>query len=313
MEPIRLSTPDNVRYIKLGPGNAWADTCLTKGELHFGYRTVPHELCAAAAASGDWSAVEAHLAAEGRKVKDARREIEDFYTLGPDTLWITFADGNLWWAFAESEVTWIGTEIDGSGARVRRTAEGWRKVDIAGEPLKIDALSSKLTQIAAYRQTICRVKPAEYLLRRINAEEEPILVEARKAKAGLIEVANRMIANLHWADFETLVDLIFARSGWQRSSRVGETQADVDLILEQPTTGETAFVQVKSKAGQSVLDDYVDRFRRAGTFDRFFFICHSPTTALAANDRDLHVWTGDRLADVAVKNGLFDWIAERSA
>ena len=30
------------------------------------------------------------------------------------------------------------------------------------------------------------------------------------------------------------------------------TQADTDLVLEQPTTGEIAFVQVKSKAAQAV-------------------------------------------------------------
>ena len=41
------------------------------------------------------------------------------------------------------------------------------------------------------------------------------------------------------------------------------TRADVDLVLDQPATGETAFVQVKSKAGQSVLDDYIGRFRQA--------------------------------------------------
>ena len=80
----------------------------------------------------------------------------------------------------------------------------------------------------------------------------------------MTEVAAKLIAGLHWAEFETLVDLIFARSGWQRVSRVGGTLADVDLILEQPVTGETAFVQVKSKAGQSVLDDYIGRFRRSG-------------------------------------------------
>ena len=44
-------------------------------------------------------------------------------------------------------------------------------------------------------------------------------------------------------------------------SRVGENLTDVDLILEQPTTGERAFVQVKSKASQSTLDDYIGRFR----------------------------------------------------
>src|SRR5207244_11593485 len=65
-------------------------------------------------------------------------------------------------------------------------------------------------------------------------------------------------------DFETLVDLIFARGGWQRSSALGKHQPDVDLILTQPTTDETAWVQIKSKASQAELNDYLGRFRRDG-------------------------------------------------
>ena len=102
--------------------------------------------------------------------------------------------------------------------------------------------------------------------------------------------------------------------GWQRISRVGGTQADTDLVVEQPTTGETAFVQVKSKATQAVLDDYIGRFHRRKTYDRLFFICHSPAGTLSVNDTaGVHIWAGDRLADAAVKAGLFDWLTERSA
>jgi len=130
----------------------------------------------------------------------------------------------------------------------------------------------------------------------------------------MIVVASQMIAGLHWADFETLVDLIFARAGWQRISRVGGTQVDTDLVLEQPTTGETAFVQVKSKAAQAVLDNYVGKIRRSGTYDRMFFVCHSPTGTLSIDDAPgVHIWVGDRLADASVKAGLFDWLTERSA
>jgi hypothetical protein len=89
--------------------------------------------------------------------------------------------------------------------------------------------------------------------------------------------------------------------------RVGEPLTDLDLILEQPATGETASVQVKSTAGQAVLDDYADRFRRSGAYDRMFFVCHSPRGALSAGDAArLQVWAGDRLAEAAVKVGLFD-------
>ncbi len=86
------------------------------------------------------------------------------------------------------------------------------------------------------------------------------------------------------------------------------------MVLEQPTTGETAFVQVKSKAGQAVLDDYIGRFRRNETYDRMFFVCHSPAGTLSIDDTTgIHIWAGDRLADAAVKAGLFDWLTERSA
>lgn len=107
-------------------------------------------------------------------------------------------------------------------------------------------------------------------------------------------------------------DLIFARSGWQRSTKVGEHLTDVDLVMEQPTTNETAFVQVKSTANQAVLDDYLARFHSSG-FNRFFFICHSAKGRLALPEQpNLHLFEGHRLADAAVKNGLFDWLVERS-
>ncbi len=310
MTPI---TPTKIRYIKLGSGGRWAGRGLERGEMHFGYATVPHELCL----NQDWDAVVGLLIAAGRspgKAKDAKREIRDFYTLGSDCLWVTFADGHLWWAFADPQVVWLGTDDEAQGARMREVRDGWHKTDITGKPLRSDGLSTILTQVAAYRQTICRIKPEAYLLRRINAVEEPVVARAREARSAMVAVAAEMIAALHWADFETLVDLIFARSGWQRVSRVGGGLTDVDLILEQPATGEKAFVQVKSKAGQAVLDDYVDRFRHSGTYQRMFFVCHSPKGTLSTEgDSRLHVWAGDRLADAAVRAGLFDWLTERTA
>ena len=305
--------PTEIRYIKLGPGGNWARTCFERGEIRFGYRTVPHEPCQ----TGNWEVVVRLLTEEGRtpaKARDALREIRDFYTHRPNCLWVTIADGHLWWAFAEPRVTWLSPTEDGQAARSRKTIDGWRKVNIEGGPLRVDTVSSRLTQVAAYRQTICSVKAAEYLLRRINGIDEPMVARAREARKAMLTTAAEMIAALHWADFETLVDLIFARSGWQRVSRVGETLTDVDLILEQPIRGEIAFVQVKSKAGQAVLDDYIGRFQRSGAYDQMFFICHTPNGTLTSDPGErLHVWAADRLADAAVKAGLFDWLIERSA
>ena len=127
------------------------------------------------------------------------------------------------------------------------------------------------------------------------------------------EIGLRMIRQLDWRDFETLVDLIFARGGWQRSSVLGKDQADVDLILTQPTIGETAWVQIKSKTSQAELNDYLGRFRRDGSCHRFFFVCHSAAGALSLpTEPRLHLWTAEHLSDAAIEAGLFDWLTNRT-
>ncbi|MDZ7736893.1 MAG: hypothetical protein U5P41_12930 [Gammaproteobacteria bacterium] len=271
MRPI---TPTAIRYIKLGAGGCWARWAFEHGELPFGYHVVPHNPCMA----GDWEAVAQCLEATGRsaaKATDGAREIRDFYTLGDDCLWVTMAEDHVWWGFAEPEVRWLTNEA-GQVNRSRRMIAGWYSTDIKGEPLRLDALSSQLTQVAGYRGTICSIRASDYLVRRINAVEEPVVAQARKAKAALLESAMAMIAGLHWADFEVMVDLIFARTGWQRISSLGGTLKDIDLALKHPTTGETAFVQVKSRANQAVFDDYLARFKASTAYDRMFFVCHTP-------------------------------------
>lgn len=313
MIAMNMINPTDIRYIKLGPGGSWALPAFNRSELHFGYPTIPHNLCL----QGDWEAVTDLFVKEGRKLskaRDAVREIRDFYTLGSKCLWITFADRHLYWVFSEPEVIWLGIEEDGQGSRIRRTIGDWQKLNLNHEALNIDKLSTKLTQVAGYRQTICSVKESDYLLRRINGIKEPIVVRADDARASMVEIAEEMIPGLHWSDFEVMVDLIFARTGWQRISRIGGRQVDTDLVLEQHATGETAFVQIKSKAGQVVLNDYIGRYRSNGTYDRMFFACHTPTSKLSADAAtDIHIWAGDKLANLVVKTGLFDWLTQRSA
>jgi hypothetical protein len=311
LEPIR---PTAVRYIKLGRGGRWVNASLDHGEVHFGYKRIPHEV----ALRGDWkavhNAVRAGVRTEG-KAKDQTREIQAFYEKGPDCLWITIERGHVWWAYAHPEVVWHG-EDDAHGARFRRTIGPWRNHDIHGGPLRVDRLSTRLTSVAAYRGTICRVKEVDYLLRRVNAEDEPLLLEAQAVRDQMVTTAEKMIASLHWSDFETMVDILFTRNGWHRRSTVGGTMKDVDLILENPVSGETGFVQVKSAARISVYRDYVRRFEEDKVFDRMFFICHSPEGGLmeahGATDSRIHLWVGRALADRVVKAGLYDWLLEKT-
>jgi hypothetical protein len=123
------------------------------------------------------------------------------------------------------------------------------------------------------------------------------------------------LKSLHWADFETLVDIIFARSGWNRVSALGSTKKLVDLELEHPIINERAAVQVKSVASQNTLDSYVRRLDATEQYDRFFFICHSPKGSLNPPDErpDIHVWTGPELGSTIVRLGLHDWVMEKIA
>jgi hypothetical protein len=304
--------PAAVRYIKLGENGKWAARALEQGKIPFGYRPVDHRACLA----GDWGEVRRQLVAMGRTaggVSQGLRELQDFYDLPENTLWVTMADGLFWWAFAEGPVVAEPSNSD-EPARYRRTRAGWSKTSLAGEPLTVRSLSSALTSTANYRMTVCTIKHADYLLRRIRDEPDPLHVQATALRVEMREIGLCMIRQLDWRDFETLVDLIFARGGWQRSSVLGKNQADVDLILTQPTLGVMAWVQIKSGASQAELDDYLARFRRDGSCDRFFFICHSAAGG-ALNmpaEPGLHLWTAGRISDAAIDAGLFDWLMDRT-
>jgi hypothetical protein len=176
-------------------------------------------------------------------------------------------------------------------------------------------LSTKLTKVAAYRQTLCSIEPENvgYLMRKLAGESEPQVAAAIGAKGALTAVMEGLVKSLHQTDFETLVDIILARGGWHRISALGGNLKDVDLILEQAVTKETAFVQVKSKASQKVLEDYIRRFQEAGTFTRLIFACHSPKGALRVGERsDVIVWALPDFAEMVVKNGLVDWLIARA-
>jgi hypothetical protein len=300
-----------VRYIKLGRGGRWEKVSLEKGELHFGQARIPHEL----ALTGNLEGMKELAIVSGRDPRTASidaREVSEFYQLGSDCLWVTFAQDHLWWTFAEPEVTWLGAG-DGHGARIRKSIGGWRKTDIGGIPLRISSLSTKLTKVAGYRRTLCSIEAEGYLLRRINGVIEPLVVKSNQARDAVLDVLTEAIRALNWSDFEIMVDVMFARSGWHRTSALGGTQKFLDLVLEQPTTGERGAVQVKSTAGQKQLDDFINSADEAGSFDRLFFACHTPKGSLVApvDRRDVHVWIDRELASAALRLGLSDWIIEK--
>lgn len=303
-----IVAPSAVRYIKLGQSNAWADDCLANAYIALGHDEAPHDLCLA----GDWDGVaEAIGLARGMKhPRSAAREVQDFYEMDENCLWITFHAGQMWWARAGAEIIPEKTPSGRSGSRYRRVTGSWAATDVQGKPLLLDQISTKLTKTGSYRQTLCRVDAEDYAIRLINAVENPDILHAKSTRDQFTSSLTPLIASLHESDFEVLVDLIFSRLGWVRVSSLGGLQKDTDLILEQPATKARAIVQVKSAADQNVLDDYEARLGDQPA-DYRYLICHSPRGDLTSDT--VTIWSGPDLATRVAKAGLAEWLFEKAA
>lgn len=307
-------TAKKARYIKLGGGGAWEALCLKEGTLRLGYYEVPHTL----GLSGDKEAIK-QIYQRGRdgSAADHARQILQFYDPSPDVLWFTFADGYLWWCKARPEVEFIGNDpsLHPDGSRLRYTQNGWSKCSSNGTSLRTLDLNGDLTKTASYRGTICDLKPhlLPYLLRKINDEALPELIEAQEGLARLMQAVLAMIRMLHWRDFELLVELIFSHSGWQRISVVGEELKTTDIELLLPITGERAMVQIKSQTSQRQLDEYLAAFDR-WEIPRMFYVYHTQTDSFALDVEDTRVTLlgPPQLASLTLKAGLIEWLMAKA-
>ena len=165
-----------------------------------------------------------------------------------------------------------------------------------------------------FRGTICSVKEFEYLKQKINGRGPEYV---RKTEAALTELEKRietLIRNLHWMDFEILVDLIFRQAGWQRVSELGMRLKTLDLDLISPITAERFGVQVKSKANLAEFEEYQRTFTDMQGYTRLYFIVHSPTNDLrkAETLEDLKLWLPEDIAWRVVKYGLAEWIIDKT-
>jgi hypothetical protein len=132
------------------------------------------------------------------------------------------------------------------------------------------------------------------------------VTRARDTPVGAVQSA---IGELHWKDFETLVDLLFRQAGWRRLSVLGETMKYADLELEEPITTERYQVQIKSAADTADFARYRDQFEGRG-FRKLFFVVHSPTARLAqeGSSAAVQLVLPARLAAMVVDAGLVSWV-----
>jgi hypothetical protein len=307
-EHAAIGSHTRVRYIKLGEKGLWERECLEKGFIRFGFGSAKVErftLCL----SGRWDELTESFIQEGKDKGTATRftnETRLFFEDDSALLWITFIGECLYWGFlAPIQPT---RHPDGQGV-IRPILNGWRATDLNGELLRRDRLSGALTKLAAYRGTSCNVDVADYVIRRINGQKIPEVERALAASAEMRSSILEMMKLLGPRDFETLVDLVFSSSGWRRQGIVGKTQKTLDLDLALPSTGERAFVQVKSRTTSLELAEYVGKLAELDGYDWMFYVYHSgePST----NDERVVVIDPKRLSELVLDAGLAGWLIRK--
>lgn len=192
-------------------------------------------------------------------------------------------------------------------------ARPWSNHSVGGRHLVMANLPGIVTTTAGYQATVCEPKGSKEILRIILDEEDADAFAAVQARETYEAAVAKLVARLRDKDFEVLVDLILSRTGWVRLAKLGGVTEGIDVEVENASSDEIAFVQVKSSATQTILDEYVSKFNdRRERYDRMIFAVHSPKGRLTPPvGKSVQVWTGNRIAQLVVKLGLGDWVAKR--
>lgn len=303
-----LISPRRVRYIKLGAGGEDEPECMRDGIIRLGFGTAKparFDLCL----KRQWRELKRSFLAEGKTPGTATnftKQIRLFFDDDGTTLWLTFMDEQLCWGFLTAKLP--APHVDGAGVW-RTVAGGWKTKDANGDSLTKYRLAGSLIMLTAYQGTSCDVGVADYAIRRINGQKSPEVERAIAALAEMKLAVLGMIRLLGAKDFEVLVELVFSTSGWRRQGIVGKSQPTLDLDLVLPSTGERAFVQVKSKTDSAELAVYVEKFKALPVFNRMFFAYHSGEAK--TNAERVTVIGPEELAGMTMEAGLANWLLDK--
>lgn len=303
-----LISPSRVRYIKLGHKGKWEPECLSQGIIRLGFG-MANPARFDACRKCQWDELKVSFAAEGKDLgttTNFTNQVRLFFEDDGSTLWLTFIGEQLCWGFLAPGAPAPHADQDGVW---RTVAGGWKKTDRNGEPLTKNRLAGTLTKLAGYRGASCDVDVADYATRRINGLKTPAVERAVTALAELKEAVLGMIRLLGPKDFEILVELVFSTSGWRRQGIVGGTEPTRDLDLVLPSTGERAFVQIKSRASPALLTEYLTKFEGLSIFDLMFFAFHSGDAQ--TDDDRVTVIGPEKLAEMTMEAGLAGWLLRK--
>lgn len=322
-----LGEPVEVRYIKLGQGGNLAEQCFENDLLYVGYDTQLPEVREWCNQSRDVN--RRHLAV--RKIQNywigkdkslgtATNFTNSVLSVAEDqgnVLWLTFHKRRVYYGLThgnglEQHLPWDDNGLYSGSAK--RMKYGWCSVNKAGQALEVNKLSGALTKTQAAQGAVALIQnsPAKYFINHLLCRPLTLKDNAVKARERLRYELAEIVKGLQPAEFEVLVDLVFANSGWKRDGELGGNIKFVDVTLMLPSTGETAGVQVKSRTTQEQFQQYLDGDYLSQGFDKFFYVYHTGKVEKPKDRQNLFVWGTLEIAEKAIDAGLSQWIIDRA-
>lgn len=297
-------------YVKLGRGGRWEADSIQQSRLRLGWSNQS----LADINAGRWSVIAEQLRHEQPNqpqvtTTDLNR-LQDIALSTPEDVWITFHGAKLWWARLA-----LGPIEEDHVSKYRVTLDGWHDTSQSGRLLVVNDLPGKIAQLQGFRGTVCRVREKHLLRRVLEGTRSELASRIAAERAGLCNELEKAITELHWKDYETLVDLVFRHAGWLRISVLGQHAKAYDLELREAITNDRYVVHVKSQATRADLNRTIQDFSEAD-YRKVFFVVHSPAADLAnAIDIPSHVElvAPSHLAVLALNAGLTHWLEEKVA
>lgn len=296
-------------FIKLGSCSKWAKNCFETNRIRIGWKNIPINLIR----QKEWEEIyrinRITAKDDGSATRDSNA-LKNIIEANEKTIFITFENSVMFW----SKPSNINTVDEDDISKFRLVDGSWSNKDVSGNLLYINKLPGAITKVQRFSGTSCSVRDVEILRRLINCQTSEYYKNICKAKEVLEKSIEISIKDLHWKDFELLVDLIFRETGLKRISVLGESMKFVDLELKHPITGDLYQVQIKSATTKKQFQKYVMDFD-SDNYRRLFYVVHTCDDDITDHSllegKDVEVWTVKEIAIAVVKYGLVEWVIEK--
>jgi hypothetical protein len=300
-----MDLPRTVRFIRLGTSGMWVERSFRAKQLHAGWRNYDRK----ALLENDPAYLCPAGRAKGKSLRDDR-ELQHLLDAPSRHIWVTTYAQDLWWTLVHDGLHFTTGESKTQGNFYLTCRREWSNLSLGGRKLELELLPGPVGVVAGFRGTACVPTASEAILRAIQDEEPPAVAVFAAARSTYLAAVSELITELHWRDFEALVELMFARGGYVRVSRRGGTMESVDLEFNHPELKQTVAVQVKAEFSPQEVREFSvkQRARAPRAPDQMFFVTHSTTLPEADG---VVGWNQAAVAERVVARGLADWVASR--